>query len=295
MEGIFRYHFALMEIVNRISRMSALSTKILSGNVKSALVCTMGAIHRGHNGLIQAARSIADVVVVSIFLNRLQFRSEEEYQNYPRDFMKDVDQLRQEDVDYVFVPPEEDIFPPNFSTFVEVQDFGRKLPGLPRETLFRGMTTAALKMIHIVRPVFMILGQKDALQGAILRKMIRDLNINTEVIVTPVVRDPSGLAYGTQNHFLTQPQREAAAVIYRSLQAVERAVAAGENHAKKLLQNINRVIETEPEVELEYAVITNPEDLEPLSKLHGTVLVGVGAKIGETSLNDSLIIEIPTK
>jgi pantoate--beta-alanine ligase len=284
-----------MEIVNRISRMSSISAKILASDVKIGLVSTMGAIHPGHISLIQTARKMTDVVVVSIFVNRLQFLTEEEYQKYPRDITKDVDILRREDVDYIFTPQEEEMYPPDFSTYVQVENFGQKLSGLYRSTYFRGMTTSILKMIHIVKPAFIFFGQKDGLQGAVLRKMIRDLNTNTEVVVTPVVRDASGLAYAARNYFLTEPQKIAASVIPRSLQAAKNLVVGGESQAKKIIKEITSVIGSETQATLEYAVVADPENLEPLAKIQGPALIAVGARIGHTSLNDSLLVEKPSK
>lgn len=284
-----------MEIVNRISRMSSICAKILATDVKIGLVSTMGAIHPGHISLIQSARKMTDVVVVSIFVNRLQFLTEEEYQKYPRDITKDVDILRGEDVDYIFTPQEEEMYPADFSTYVLVENFGQKLSGLYRSTYFRGMTTSILKMIHIVKPAFLFFGQKDGLQGAVLRKMIRDLNASTEVVVTPVVRDASGLAYAARNYFLTAPQKIAASVIHKSLQAAKNLVADGESQSKKIIKEITGVIESEPLATLEYALVADPENLEPLAKIQGPALIAVGARIGQTSLGDSLLVEKPLK
>ncbi len=284
-----------MEIVNRVSRMSSLSAKILATDVKIGLVSTMGAIHPGHLSLIQSARRMTDVVVVSIFVNRLQFLTEEEYQKYPRDITKDVDILRHENVDYIFTPPEEEMYPADFSTYAQVENFGQKLAGLYRSTYFRGMTTSILKMIHIVKPAFIFFGQKDGLQGAILRKMIRDLNINTEVVVTPVVRDASGLAYAARNYFLNESQMLAASVINRSLQAASRLIEEGENQTKKILKEITEVLKSEPQATLEYAVVADPENLEPITKVQGPSLIAVGVKVGQTSLNDSLLLEKPQR
>jgi pantoate--beta-alanine ligase len=283
-----------MEIIHRLARMSSISAKLISNEVQIGLVTTMGDIHPGHLSLIEAARSMTDLVVVSIFVNRLQFLSHEEYLKYPRDITKDVDLLSQKNVDYVFSPAEEEMFPADFSTFAQVENFGEKLPGIQQPAYFRGMTTTILKMIHIIRPSFLFLGLKDALQGAILRKMIRDLNLGTEVVVTPVARHSSGLAFGTRNFFLSEEEKAAAPVIYRSLRAAEEAIARGERQAKKLIQEITRVMASEPTASLEYAIVADPESLIPVRRLRGTVLIGIGARIGNTSLNDSLLAKIPT-
>ncbi len=284
-----------MEIVNRVSRMSSICTKALSGEVKVGLVPTMGTIHPGHLSLIQTARKMTDLVVVSIFVNRLQFLNEEEYRDYPRDITKDVDLLRQENVDYIFTPPEEEMYPEGFSTYVVVENFGKKLTGLYRTNYFRGMTTSVAKMIHIVKPAFIFFGQKDGLQGAILQKMMRELNVDTEVVVTPVVRDASGLAYAARNYFLAESQKAAAAVIYKGLKAAEDAIARGEDRSKKIIGLITEAVQTEPEAKLEYACVANPVTLEPVSKIQGNALIAVGAMIGNTLLNDSVLVEIPSK
>src|SRR5437867_5378319 len=284
-----------MEIVNRVSRMSSICSKAMSGEVKVGLVSTMGAIHPGHLSLIQTARKMTDMVVVSIFVNRLQFLTDEEYRSYPRDMTRDVDLLRQENVDYIFTPPEEEMYPEGFSTYVVIEQFGKKLIGIYRTNFFRGMTTSVAKMIHIVKPAFIFFGQKDGLQGAILQKMMRDLNIDTEVVVTPVVRDASGFAYAARNYFLTESQKAAAAVIYKSLKTAEDAIAQGETRAKRIIKLITEVMETEPEAKLDYTCVADPVTLEPLTKIEGKALVAVGAMIGNTALNDSLVVEIPSK
>jgi pantoate--beta-alanine ligase len=157
------------------------------------------------------------------------------------------------------------------------------------------VTTSTAKLVHIVRPSFLFLGLKDALQGALLRKMIKDLNLGTEVVMTPVARHPSGLAYATRNQFLSEAERAAAPVLYRSLKAAEEAIAAGERQAKKILAEIRRVLEGEPLVRPEYAFAADAETFEPVGKLQGTVLLSVGVRLGATSLNDSLLVETPAE
>jgi pantoate--beta-alanine ligase len=226
-------------------------------------------------------------------LSRHQFVTEEEYTTYPRDITKDVDLLRSENVDYVFTPPEEEMYPPDFSTFVQVENFGKKVLGIQQSAYIRGTTTTTLKMLHIIKPAFIFLGQKDGLQGSILKKMIRDLNIPTEIVVSPVVRDASGLAYAARNYFLSPEHRQAAPVIFRSLKAAENAVMAGETQAKKIIKELTKEIEKEPLAKLEFAIIADPDNLEPLHKIDRRALIAVGATIGSTSLIDSLLVEAP--
>ena len=284
-----------MEIVNRIVRMSSISTKLLAADVKIGLVPTMGAIHPGHLSLIQNARKMTDVVVVSIFVNRLQFPTDEEYQQYPRDITKDVDILRDQNVDYVFTPSQGEMYPTGFSTYVLVEGIEERIPGTRRSAFFKGMTTNTTKLLEIVKPSFVFLGQKDGLQGAILRKMMIDLNINTEVVAAPVVRDASGLAYAARNRFLTDPQKKAAAVIYRGLVAAQQAIAGGETQSRKILKAITGVIGSEPLATLEYAVVIDPMTLEPLAKIEQNALIGVGAAISGILLEDSVLVENPAR
>lgn len=279
-----------MEIVNRVPRMAAIAAKVVASDVKIGLVPTLGAINPGHLHLIQSARQMADLVVVSIFVSRFEFSSEEEYRQYPRDTTRDVDLLRQENVDYIFIPSENEMYPAGFSTRVEVRQSGGEPAGLP-SVFFKGMVTGALKLLHITKPSFVFYGERDALQGAILRKMIRDLNINAEVVITPVVREASGLAHAGRNRLLTDQQAAAAQVFNRSLRAAEDAVAAGETHAKKILAELTRIIGAEPMLDLEYAVIADPETLEPAAKIQDTVIIGVGGTIGGASLRDAVLIE----
>ena len=284
-----------MEIVNRVSRMASLSAKFLAGDVNIGFIPTMGAIHPAHISLIQTARRMSDLVVVSIFVDRLQFLSEDEYRSYPRDIPRDVDLLREVEPDYVFTPSEEEMYREGFSTYVVVENFGMNLPGLPRDSYFRGMPTSVLKLTSIVRPRFIFFGQKDGLQGCVLRKMVRDLNLNTEVVVTPVPREASGLAFAARNYFLSDSEKGAASVIHRSLEAAGKLVAEGETQSKKILKQIRAVIDTEQLASLEYAIVADVDALEPLSRIETSALIGVGARIGTTILNDSLFVQAPPR
>jgi pantoate--beta-alanine ligase len=282
-----------MEIVNRVSRMTAICTKLLDSQVKIGLVPTLGGIHPGHIDLIRIARKMTDLAIVSIFLNRLEFLTEEEYRKYQRDLTEDAELLRNENVDYVFIPPEDEIYPASFSTFVEVQKSGSELAGLP-SAVYKGMATGSLKIVNITNPSFVFYSDKNGLHGAVIQKMFRDLNVHSEVVIHPVVRESSGLAHGGRNRLLTKVQKESASAVYRSLKAAEKAIAQGETQGKKVLAEITKVLGSEPLIKLEYAVIADPDTMEPISRIQGTSIVGVGCRIGITSLNDSIIIKNPT-
>jgi len=279
-----------MEIVNRVSRMAAIANKNLVTDVKTGLVPTSGAIHTGDLSLIRAARRMADLAVVSIFVNRLEFPGDREYEQYPRDITADVDLLRTENVDYVFIPQDDEMYPASFSTHVEVRKAG-EAAGLP-SALFSGMATGALKLLHLTKPSYVFYGEQDAVQAAILRRMIRDLNISAEVVVAPAGREPSGLSCSGRNRLLGEPQKAAAVVFHRCLRAAEDAIGGGETHAKKILAEMDRIFGEQPLVRLEYAVIIDPELLEPVSKIQGGVIVGVGGRIGDTFLTDAVSIDV---
>jgi len=282
------YDASPMEIVNRVSRMASITAKTLVTEVKIGLVQTSGAIHPCDLSLIRNAREMADLAVVSIFVNRLEL-SEEEYKNYPRDITADVDLLRSENIDYVFIPPEDEMYPPNFSTYIAVQkpDELGELPAV----LLKGMATGTLKILHLTKPAYAFYAEQNAVQGAILRKMVRDLNISTEVVIAPASREASGLACSGRNRLLTESQSAAALVFHRSLRQAEQAVSSGERHPKRILAEISRTVETEPLAALDYAVILDPQMSEPVSRIESAVVIGVGGRIGNVSLRDAIVVE----
>lgn len=278
-----------MEIVNRVSRMAAIADKSLVTDVKIGLVPTAGAIHPGNLALIRTARRMADLAIVSIFVNPHEFSSDDEYRQYPRDITADVDLLRLENVDYVFIPQEEEMYSSGFATWVEVRREGSEL-GLP-PFLCRGMPTGAIKLLHITKPAYVFYGEQDAVQAAVLRKMVRDLNVSTDVVITEAGREASGLALSGRNHLLTDSQRAVALVFHRSLQAARDAIAGGETNARKIRAEMIRVLAEQPLVAPEYAVVLDPELLEPAARIQGTVIIGVGGRLGSTFLSDAAIVE----
>ncbi len=269
--------------------MSSISAKALVTDVKIGLVPISGAIAPRHLSLIKAAHEMADLVVVSVFVNRFELSNEEEYMHYPGDLTADIDLLSRENVDYVFIPPEDDIFPPSFSTFVEVR-LGKESAGLP-SILLKGWATGAAKMLHLTKPAFVFYGEQEAVQGAILRKMVRDLNVSTAVVVVPDGPEGYGPAHSGFNCLLTESESAAALVLCRSLNAAENIIASGETRPKKVMAEVARVMETEPLVKLGYTVVIDPELIRPISKIQGTVIVGVGGKIGNCFLYGAIVVE----
>jgi len=254
------------------------------------LVPTMGALHEGHLSLVRAARSQCEVTAVSIFVNPLQFAPNEDFQTYPRTVERDVALLQELGVDLLFLPSAAEMYPPGASTYVEVSDLSGKLDGGSRPGHFRGVATVVFKLFEIVRPDRAYFGQKDAAQVANLRKMVRDLDMDVEIVVCPIVREPDGLALSSRNAYLNAEQRRQALVLSRALQQVKSAVDAGERDARKLAEIGVGVITSEPAAKLDYFAVVDPDTLEPVDHVRPGILVAVAAWLGTTRLIDNMLL-----
>jgi len=254
------------------------------------LVPTMGALHEGHLSLVRAAKSQCDVTAVSIFVNPLQFGPTEDFAKYPRTLERDSAVLEELGVDLLFVPSVAEMYPTGAKTNVEVSDLSGRLDGGSRPGHFRGVTTVVCKLFEIVRPDRAFFGQKDAAQAAVLRNMVRDLNMDAEIVVCPIVRESDGLAMSSRNAYLNAEQRQRALVLSRSLQRVKSAVDEGERDAKKLAAIGMRTIVAEPDAKLDYFAIVDPDTLEPVSSASRGTLVAVAAWIGTTRLIDNVLL-----
>jgi pantoate--beta-alanine ligase len=255
------------------------------------LVPTMGALHEGHFSLIRAAKSDCSPVVVSIFVNPKQFGPSEDFQKYPRDFEADRAALENLGVDYLFAPTPDEMYPRGFRTTVAVEGLSEKLEGRSRPGHFQGVTTVVLKLLDIVQPHRAYFGRKDAQQARIIRQMASDLNLATQIVVRPILREPDGLALSSRNVYLNADERRAATALYRSLEALSQKIIAGERSAGPLLAELRRVVDSEPGVVIDYAEIVDAETLEPVVSLRGECLVLLAAKLGKTRLIDNALIE----
>lgn len=254
------------------------------------LVPTMGALHEGHLSLVRAARERSDSVVVSIFVNPLQFGPNEDLAKYPRTFEKDCELLEREKVDIVFAPSVADMYPKDAVTYVTVEGMSERLCGRSRPGHFRGVTTVVAKLFHIVQPELAFFGQKDAAQCAIIRRMVRDLNLPVEIVVGPIVREPDGLAMSSRNTYLGQQERESALVLYRALTAVKECFDQGERSAGELAEAGKQVVLQEPGASLDYLEIVDPDSLESIGAVKETALVAVAALVGNTRLIDNIVL-----
>jgi pantoate--beta-alanine ligase len=253
-------------------------------------VPTMGALHEGHLALVRAAKAQSDVVAASIFVNPLQFGPKEDLSKYPRTFERDCGMLEKEGVDVLFAPTVEEMYPEKAITYVNVEVLSDKLDGRSRPGHFRGVATVVSKLFNIVQPDLAFFGQKDAAQVAIIRRMVRDLNMPVEIVVCPIVREPDGLAMSSRNAYLDARERESALVLYRSLLYVQNLFQQGEREAATLIAAGIKVLGEEPSVRLDYFEMVNPETLEPVEEITRGTLVAVAAYVGTTRLIDNILL-----
>ncbi len=281
-----------MEIINRRQRMSSVARKVRREQDQTiGLVPTMGALHEGHLSLVREARRMCDVVVVSVFVNPTQFGPGEDYERYPRDLTQDAARLTDYNVDYIFAPSPEEIYPKNFSTYVTVGGVSDELEGRSRPGHFRGVATVVTILLNIVRPDFAFFGQKDAQQTIVIKRLVRDLALETEIVVLPTVREESGLALSSRNAYLKDEERRAAPALYRALQRAKEAYKGGERTAARLIELIRTTIEAEPLAHLDYIGITDADTMERLDKLDDrTVLIALAVYVGKTRLIDNIVL-----
>jgi pantoate--beta-alanine ligase len=254
------------------------------------LVPTMGALHAGHRSLIAAARARNDFVVVSIFVNPTQFGPNEDLARYPRPFDSDLRQCAEEGVDLIFHPEPEAMFPPGFRTWVEVAGLQDVLEGALRPGHFRGVATVVLKLLNLVGPDRAYFGQKDAQQARIIQQMVRDLDVPVEIIVSPIVREPDGLALSSRNRYLEPDQRRQAIVLYEALEEARRLYLAGERSAAGLAAALRSRIETTPDAAIDYAAVVDADSIGPIETVDRPTLLALAVRFGSTRLIDNLVL-----
>ncbi|MEN6631267.1 MAG: pantoate--beta-alanine ligase [Candidatus Polarisedimenticolia bacterium] len=281
-----------MELVRRVHMMREISREARGKGKKIALVPTMGALHEGHLSLVRRARELGDIVVLSVFVNPKQFGPNEDYAKYPRDLARDADLCLREGVDYVFAPEPEDMYPPSYRTYVEVEGLSTTLEGAARPGHFRGVATVVLKLFNIVRPHFAFFGQKDAQQALLLRRMAKDLCLDVELVVCPIVRHDDGLAMSSRNSYLSPEERVAALALHRALEKARELVEErGERRAAEIESVVRRTIESEPPARLDYVAVVSTDDLERKDVVDGETLVALAAFVGPTRLIDNVIVK----
>lgn len=254
------------------------------------LVPTMGALHEGHASLIARAKQQCSPVIASIFVNPMQFGPSEDFSKYPRTFESDVEKLKDSGVDVLFAPEAAEIYPKGFSTHVQVDGLSDRLEGRSRPGHFRGVATVVMKLLQIVQPTFAYFGRKDAQQARIIAQMARDLNLDSEIVVCPIVRESDGLALSSRNVYLNPEERKAATALFRALQAAKQELTAGVRDSLHLQSNLRRILGGERLAAVDYAEIVDAESFEPVVRVSRACYVLLAVFIGKTRLIDNLYV-----
>lgn len=254
-------------------------------------VPTMGALHDGHISLVKRAKTENDVTIVSIFLNPLQFGPSEDLGKYPRDIEEDIKKLREEDIDVLFLPDSNLMYPTGFSTHIDVDDCSEKLCGRFRPGHFRGVATIVAKLFNIINPVRAYFGQKDFQQSVIIKRMARDLNFNIDIVVCPTVREQDGLAMSSRNAYLDDDQRRAACILYRCLSEASESVRSGITSGEKIRELLGEALSAGPLIsQIDYASVYDPETMEELDEIKGDALIACAVRIGSARLIDNILL-----
>lgn len=281
-----------MKTVEKTQEMKILTANTRAEGQSIGLVPTMGFLHEGHLSLVRASREKADVTVVSIFVNPSQFEPGEDFADYPRDIVQDISLLEREGVDFLFAPPVEEMYPNGYRTYVETHGLQERMCGLSRPGHFRGVCTVVLKLLNIVQPDMAFFGQKDAQQTVILKRMIKDLNLDIKLDILPIVRNEDGLALSSRNAYLGGETRSAALVLFESLKLAALEIEKGERNPKVVKQRMKALILSKPLARLDYLEIVDTENLIPLKRLTGPILIALAVYFGKVRLIDNVIIKV---
>ncbi len=276
-----------VKLVEKVADMMDLARRWRQEGKTIGFVPTMGYLHEGHLSLVRQARKENDVVVVSIFVNPTQFGPGEDFERYPRDLKRDVELLEPMGVEAVFVPTVEDMYPPGYRTYVEVEDITTRLCGASRPGHFRGVTTVCCKLFNIVMPHRAYFGKKDFQQYVVLRTMVADLNMDLEIVPMPIVREPDGLAMSSRNAYLNEKERKAALCLYRSLKKAQELFAQGKRDARVIKEEVKKVIEAEPLATIDYVEVVDPDTFLPVEEVKEGTLVALAVKVGPARLIDN--------
>ncbi len=274
-------------LVEKVKEMQNLSDSLRCDGKKICFVPTMGYLHEGHLSLMRKGRELGDILVVSIFVNPIQFGPKEDYAVYPRDLERDLRLMEEIPVDVVFYPDVSEMYPEGFQTFVEVEKLSKPLCGKSRPGHFRGVTTVVTKLLNIVKPHVAIFGEKDYQQLKVIERMVKDLNIDVEIVGMPIVREKDGLAMSSRNTYLSEEERKRATSIYRALKKAKEAFISGEKNPRVLEDLVRKTIQGD----VEYAEVVDPETLEKIEdKIQEKALIAVAVRIGKTRLIDNTLL-----
>lgn len=280
-----------MKTINSVSGIRKRVLKWKQEGLSVALVPTMGFFHKGHLSLMRAAKSKADLVVVSLFVNPAQFGPNEDLNRYPRDFERDSKLAEREGVSCLFCPDAGDIYPPGFQTWIRVEGLSQGLCGASRPEHFRGVATIVAKLLIIVQPDIAIFGQKDFQQLQVIRRMVKDLNIPVNIIAHPIVREPDGLAMSSRNTYLDAKERESALSLFQALRLAEKMVDRGCGSGPEVIQAVRNHIQSFDNTKIDYIFLGDPESLEECQEIVGKTLLALAVWIGKTRLIDNTLLK----
>jgi pantoate--beta-alanine ligase len=281
----------LVETIRTIAWMKERSRQARAESRIIGLVPTMGALHAGHTSLIARAKRECSPLIASIFVNPKQFGPNEDFAKYPRTVESDSEKLKQAGIDALFAPEAAEIYPKSFSTYVHVEGLSERLEGRSRPGHFRGVTTVVMKLLQIVQPNFAYFGRKDAQQARLIAQMARDLNLDSEIVVCPIVREPDGLALSSRNVYLNPEERKAATILCRALEAAKKELEAGVRDALDLQTSLRRKLDGERLAAVDYAEIVDAETFEPVVRVTRACYLLLAVFIGKTRLIDNLYVE----
>ncbi len=281
-----------MKIINSIKEMQTSSLKHRSSGRSIGIVPTMGYFHKGHLSLMRKSVQENDITVVTLFVNPIQFGPSEDFEVYPRDIERDQRLAKSEGVDILFSPTEQDMYPEDFKTSIEVKKITEKLCGASRPGHFEGVLTVVAKLFNIVFPHRAYFGEKDAQQLLVIKQMVRDLNFPIQIVPCPISREEDGLAISSRNVNLTSDQRKKAPMLNSALTKAKEAIENGERKAAEVKNIIHAEIKKEPQIELEYTEIVDKSELEDIDLIEGQVLIALAARLGEVRLIDNISIQV---
>lgn len=280
-----------MKIVSTVDEVREQVRQWRAEGYRVGLVPTMGYLHEGHKSLIDKAVEQNDKVVVSVFVNPIQFGPTEDLATYPRDLERDAALCEGAGASLIFHPEPENMYFDDFCTFIDMDGLTKGLCGKTRPTHFRGVCTVVGKLFNIVQPDRAYFGEKDAQQLAVIRRMVRDLNFNLEIVGCPIVREEDGLAKSSRNTYLSPEERKAAVILHKGLVKGEEMVRSGEKNVSAVVQAITEIIESEPLAKIDYVEVVDFDNIEPIDTIQGSVLTAVAVYIGKTRLIDNFIVE----
>lgn len=281
-----------MKTIENISRMSTFVKMMRREGKSIGLVPTMGYLHEGHVSLVRAAKKHTDVVVMSIFVNPIQFGPKEDFERYPRDLKHDEEMAREAGVDVIFYPSLKEMYPEGYATYVTVEKLTDNLCGESRPGHFRGVATVVTKLFNIVKPEVAYFGQKDMQQAMMIKKMAFDLNMDIEVKMMPIVREKDGLAMSSRNMYLNAAERTDAVILYQSLKNAETLIKSGERDARKIVKAIEDTIKSKQSARIEYIKVVDAKVLKDVKVITGEIVLAVAVFFSNTRLIDNITIMV---